>query len=97
MMLNWVFHQTQVKEELKREKSKAEELNKVKNDLENNFSRLAADLKAIKEKSDKVGQCYSSQEINKCLDEELVRPKLLITILSSTLDDITFSCIFALY
>lgn len=59
-MLNWVFLQTQVKEELKREKSKAEELNKLKNDLENNSSRLAADLKALKEKSDKVGHFYSS-------------------------------------
>lgn len=49
------FLQIQVKEELKREKIKVEELSKVKNDLENNFSRLAADLKALKGKSDKVG------------------------------------------
>lgn len=96
-MLNGVFLQTQVKEELKREKSKAEELDKSKNDLENKFSRLAADLKALKEKSDKVGQFYSNQEINKCFDEELVTHKLLITILSSTLADTTFSYIFALY
>lgn len=60
MMLNGVFLQTQVKEELERERSKAEELNKVKNDLENNVSRLAADLKALKEKSDQVGLFFFS-------------------------------------
>lgn len=53
-MLNGFFLQSQVREELTREKSKAEELNKVKNDLEKNSSRVAADLKALKEKSDKV-------------------------------------------
>lgn len=63
-MLNGFFLQTQVKEELKREKSKVEELNKVKNDLENNFSRLAADLKALKGKSDKVGH-FLQQSRNK--------------------------------
>lgn len=61
MMLNGVFLQTQVKEELERERSKAEELNKVKNDLENNVSRLAADLKALKEKSDQVGLFFFQQ------------------------------------
>lgn len=55
MMLNGDFPQTQVKEELKREKSKAKELIKVKIDLENIRSGLAADLKALKEKSGKVG------------------------------------------
>lgn len=59
-MLNGLFLQSQVREELKREKSKAEELNKVKNDLEKNSSRVAADLKALKEKSDKVGRFFKS-------------------------------------
>lgn len=78
-MLNRAFPQTQVREELKREKSKAEELNKLKNDLESSSSRLAADLKALKEKSDKVGHFfYSARERNKRLDEDLVSP--LITI-----------------
>lgn len=54
-MLNGVFLQSQVREELTREKSKAEELNKIKNDLEKTSSKVAADLKALKEKSDKVG------------------------------------------
>lgn len=58
MMLNGDFPQTQVKEELKREKSKAKELIKVKIDLENIRSGLAADLKALKEKSGKVGLIF---------------------------------------
>lgn len=54
------FLQTQVKEELKREKGKVEELNQVRNNLENNLSRLAGDMKALKEKSDKV--CHLLQQ-----------------------------------
>lgn len=46
-----------MKEELKKEKSKVEELCQVKNDLEKNVSRVAADLKALREKTEKVSHC----------------------------------------
>lgn len=41
-------------EELRKEKSKVEELNKVHNDLEKNNRRLIKDVTALKEKGQKV-------------------------------------------
>lgn len=41
-------------EELRKEKSKVEELKKVHNDLEKNNSRLIKDVTALKEKGQKV-------------------------------------------
>lgn len=41
-------------EELRKEKSKVEELNKVQNDLEKNNTRLIKDVTALKEKGQKV-------------------------------------------
>lgn len=43
-----------MQEELKKEKSNVQALNKNKNDLEKNVSKLAADFKALKEKSETV-------------------------------------------
>lgn len=41
-------------DELRKEKSKVEELNKVQNDLEKNNTRLIKDVAALKEKGQKV-------------------------------------------
>lgn len=46
--------QGQVKEELDKEKSNVEELNKAKSVLEKNNSRLTSELKTLTEKSEKV-------------------------------------------
>lgn len=49
-------------EELRKEKSKVEELNKVQNDLEKNNTQLIKDVTALKEKREKVGHFYSNQQ-----------------------------------
>lgn len=49
-----LFTQGQVKEELEKERSKVEELNKAKSILEKNNTRLTSELKALTEKSEKV-------------------------------------------
>lgn len=51
-------------EELRKEKSKVEELNKVQNDLEKNNTRLIKDVTALKEKGQKV---VTFLHPNKCL------------------------------
>lgn len=43
-----------MKEELEKEKSKVEELNKAKATLERNNSKLTSELKALTERSEKV-------------------------------------------
>lgn len=59
--------QGQVKEELQNTRSKVEELNSAKNDVEKNNSRLNSDLKALKEKSEKVcHHLYKWQKIWYC-------------------------------
>lgn len=51
--------QCEAKEDLQKSRSKVEELNNAKNDAENNNSRLTSDLKALREKSEKVScPCY---------------------------------------
>lgn len=56
-----------MKEELQKSRSKVEELNNAKNDAEKNNSRLTSDLKAFREKSEKVNcPLYKWQTI--CFD-----------------------------
>lgn len=53
-----------MKEELQKSRSKVEELNNARNDAEKNNSRLTSDLKAFREKSEKVsGPFYTWQKI----------------------------------
>lgn len=54
----FLLSQNHVKEELEKEKSKVEELNKVKTSLEGNKSKLTSELKALKEKSEKVSEIF---------------------------------------
>lgn len=60
--------QGEAKEELQKSRSKVEELNNAKNEAEKNNSRLASDLKALREKSEKV-RCplYKWQKKKKCV------------------------------
>lgn len=56
-----------MKEELQKSRSKVEELNNAKNDAEKNNSRLTSDLKAFREKSEKVScPFYTWQTISMC-------------------------------
>ncbi len=50
----------EVKEELEKERSKVEELNKAKSVLEKNNTRLTSELKALTEKGEKVSR-FSSE------------------------------------
>lgn len=50
----YLLTQNHVKEELEKEKSKVEELNKAKSVLEKNNGKLTSELKALTEKSEKV-------------------------------------------
>lgn len=50
--------QGQAKEELHKARSKVEELNNAKNDVEKNNSRLSSDLKTFREKSEKVSRPF---------------------------------------
>lgn len=54
----FLLSQNHVKEELEKEKSKVEELNKVKTSLEGNKSKLTSELKALTEKSEKVSEIF---------------------------------------
>lgn len=47
-----------MKEELQKARSKVEELNNAKNDVEKNNSRLTSDVKAFREKSEKVSRQF---------------------------------------
>lgn len=47
--------QSLAKEELENARSKADELNKAKDALEKNGTKLTSELKALSEKSEKVG------------------------------------------
>lgn len=50
----WLLPQGLVKEELEKERSNVEELNKAKSVLENNNTRQTSELKELKERSEKV-------------------------------------------